>query len=676
MKFRYTGLLSIAALGVGLNALAYVLPLQKRAPEPAPVKVEVLEPVKTISELEPQRRRFKRALDKLNSGDVAAYTSLKAQLADYPLFPYLEYNELKRDLKAADETRLDDFFSRYPDLHLSDYLRGSWLYVLARERRWEDFLAYFDGRDDSKLQCYAVVAEIEQGKADVSLLKQKASQLWLTGKNQPASCDPVFEWLRAEGELSDELVRQRMLLALEQRNWSLAAYLYKQLPGKADKAYQAWQQIRENPKAISKWRYRKDSPLHRELGIYAVNRVLAQDLAAADKLWQKLQRRYDYPDEERFALTRKLAKRSAQRHLDDALEYLAAVPEAAVDAEIREWRVRAALRAQDWERVREYLVAMPEAEQQRDEWLYWRGRAEEELQHPQAAELAYGVLAKKRGYHAFMAAERLGQGYQFTPEPLEVGRVRLIKTERQAGILRARELFTLGQIHMARVEWYRAIKPLNEEGLRAAAQLAHQWQWHEMAIRLAAKLNHYDDLELRFAMPHRDAVEHSSEKVSIDPNWAQAIMRRESAYASDARSGVGARGLMQLMPATAKHIAQRKGWRWSGAGILNQPDTNIRYGTAYLAELNRRMKGEIALATAAYNAGPHRVKQWLPEEAALPLDVWVDTIPFDETRKYVHAVSEYMMIFHWKAAGQPEQLEPSLQYTQKQVSQRLLLASN
>ena len=149
----------------------------------------------------------------------------------------------------------------------------------------------------------------------------------------------------------------------------------------------------------------------------------------------------------------------------------------------------------------------------------------------------------------------------------------------QPAYRRIRELLEQEQINYARVEWAGALKKLNEKGKLAAAQLAHRWRWHEQAIRIAASLGRYDDLDLRFAMPYRDDVEKYSGKVGIDPNWAQAIMRRESAYAADARSGVGARGLMQLMPNTAKHVARKHGWRWKGAKVLNRPEVNIRFGT-------------------------------------------------------------------------------------------------
>ncbi len=636
-----------------------------------------------------QRQLYAQAQDALQADDYATFKHLKARLHDYPLYRYLQYAELKSQLGDVSRAQVEHFLQQYPDSYLSGYMRGLWLHELARRQQWRAFLRRYkqDQRSDKSLACHAVQAQIQLGALSKPRLRQLAEEKYLVNFSQPSACDPVFAWLEAQGGISNQLRGQRVALVLDARNWRLARALSKQLTGAPARHYQAWQAIRRKPEAILQRRYVADTAEHRELALYAVNRVLAGDLHKAEQLWAQLQQRYRFAPQARLAFSRRLAIRSAQRHHDDALARLLALPQAAVNADVRAWRVRAALREQNWQAVQQQILAMTPAEQAQDEWLYWRARAEMQLGNAPVAQLAYQRLAGQRGYYSFLAAERLGQHYAYTPDsPAADARV-LRALQTRPALQRVRELLAQRQFNYARVEWARAIRDFDAAELLSAAQLAHHWQWHEQAIRIASKLGHYDDLDLRFAMPHRRAVESHAAAAGIDPNWVQAIMRRESAYAEDARSSVGARGLMQLMPATARHVARQQGWPWQGVAQLNQAATNIRYGAAYLAELSEELGetlgdqlggelgAQIPLVSAAYNAGPSRVKKWLPKAGALPADIWIDTIPFAETRQYVRAVSEYMSVFTWRSQGQPARPAPHLDYTRQQVGGTWLAAN-
>lgn len=674
-------LLASEMIGKGLkfSAIVGVLSVVSIAPSWAVSSVDVATRSSLISshstsELLIQRQQYSSALDKLQQGDKKGFSQLKDRLRSYPLHPYLEYADLKSRIRSVQRAEVDQFLVRYADHFLAGYTRGIWLHELARRNHWQNYLTYYDGRKNKTLSCHAVNAAVQVRKQSETELVDLVKQKWLVSFSQPKACDPAFAWLKKQIKIDNELRWQRTALALDKRNWKLARALGKKLTGTRAKQYQAWPTIRRSPQKILSKAYSANTEQHRKLALYTVSKVLAEDLVKAEELWEKLKARYSFSDEQRYKLERKLAIRSAQRHYDDALARLEALPGQAVNARVREWRVRAALRTQDWKGAYKHLLNMLPEEQIQDQWVYWRGRVEQQIGNGHVAKLAYQRLADKRGYYSFLAAERLGSSYAFTPDSPQVELQTLNALALTPAFMRVRELLEHEQLNYARVEWARATKSLDDKRLMAAGLLAHRWQWHEQAIRIASRLERYDDLDLRFATPHRQQVERYAQAVNIDPNWAQAIMRRESAYAADARSGVGARGLMQLMPATARHVARKQGWKWQGVNKLNLPETNIRYGTAYLAELSDELK-EIPLVTAAYNAGPHRVRKWLPEHGALPLDIWIDTIPFDETRKYVHAVSEYMSIFKWRSAGQPIQSTQALLYTQKQVG-GAVLASN
>jgi soluble lytic murein transglycosylase len=267
----------------------------------------------------------------------------------------------------------------------------------------------------------------------------------------------------------------------------------------------------------------------------------------------------------------------------------------------------------------------------------------------------------------------LGVGYAMNNEPL-------VEDAAAAGVLvdhpcirRAYELLRLDEETDARREWNYVISHLDKEQVKLAAVLASKWGWHADAIRTVAMIDELDDLEVRFPTPYRDEITHVAKLRELDPAWIYGVMRRESAFAANARSSAGALGLMQLMPATASITAQKLGLRAPSGGEVYDPERNILLGTTYLRELLERFGGNQALASAAYNAGPHRVDRWLPEDRALPADAWVETIPFYETRHYVQAVLAYAAVYEWKLDQQPtpltRRMEPILpagrQYAQR-----------
>lgn len=613
-----------------------------------------------------QRIIYQQALAQIEKKEWDAYKQTKQQLATYPLFTYVEYAEAKAKIKLMRLEHANAFLKKHKEHFLSSYFRGLWLRELVSRGEWAAYLNTYDGRKDTQLACYAWRANAKLKKLTAKELEAKAKAFWLVGHSQPSACDPVFAWLKSKGKLTDSLRWQRARLLIKRNQWQLAAAIAKPLKGTHAQQYKDWITVRKTPTHILNKRFRRDTAHNQELAVYAVKRRLNVSVAAAEKLWKTIKSRYKLNPQSEKILVRRLAVRSAQRHEKGALKRLYALPDAYVDEAVRHWRVRSALRVQDWKGVLKGYAGLKPSEQKDEQWRYWQARAQMALGQKVKANAAYAQLANNRGYYGFMAAEYSKKDYAFEHDHTKFDTLGIIELSTKKEMIRTRELLVQKQLNYARREWYLATKSFKSEQQLMAAQLAYQWGWYEQAIRMAAKSKRFDELRLRFAMPHQQWVAHYSRTQGLDPSWPQAIMRRESAYAEDAQSSVGARGLMQLMPATAKYVAKRQGWEWSNLAALNQPETNIRYGVAYLSELSKQFSGIKPLATAAYNAGPHRVKKWLPKDKDMPLDIWVETIPFRETRRYVRAVSEYMSIFNWWQAQQ--KTAKPLQYTQQSVS--------
>jgi soluble lytic murein transglycosylase len=335
---------------------------------------------------------------------------------------------------------------------------------------------------------------------------------------------------------------------------------------------------------------------------------------------------------------------------------LAAVSADPSDEVLRQWRVRAAARAGHWPTTMKFSSMLTDAEQADDEWRYWRARAEEETGIAQAARETYGSLSKKRGFYGFLAADRVNLPYE-----LNDTRVAATPDERATvgalpGIRMAQELFILAETPDARRQWAYATEPLDSRGLAIAATLAQEWGWHDRAIRTANQADALDDLDLRFPIAYRDVVEANARANDIDPGWIYGVMRQESMFVPDARSPAGALGLMQLMPRTGKMVARELNMGRMPPSRILDIENNVKLGAGYLRRMLDQNGGNAMLATASYNAGPHRVRQWLPADGKMSADVWANSIPYSETRDYVKNVMTFTTIYEHRLGLKPTRL--------------------
>ena len=266
----------------------------------------------------------------------------------------------------------------------------------------------------------------------------------------------------------------------------------------------------------------------------------------------------------------------------------------------------------------------------------------------------------ERSFYGFLAADKLVKEYAFDNTGLTANEVKVAALESRPEVIRARELYYVGQDGRGRSEWDAVVRNLSDADKMQASILAHRWGWHSRAIAAAASLGEYDDLSIRYPLPYQETFEEFSVQASISSTWAYGIARSESLFMRDVKSHAGAVGLMQLMPATGRDVAREIKLPYSGLATLIDPESNIRLGTTYLGQMAERYGGNQVLATAAYNAGPHRVDRWLPKNGTIDARVWIENIPFNETRKYVKRVLAAQAIFHWRMTGQIRRLTDEL----------------
>ena len=317
--------------------------------------------------------------------------------------------------------------------------------------------------------------------------------------------------------------------------------------------------------------------------------------------------------------------------------------------EIFHWRLRTALKNKDWQRLNRWTKdEPPEIPSVKYRWIYWRGRALEKIGDIEKANESYASIADQRDYYGFLAADRIGAKYQMNHYPLPEDLEAKNKISHLPGIRRARELFVLYGDYRARREWQHALRSMTNYQKQIAAQLASEWGWYDRAIFTMSAAHAYNDLELRFPITYRDDIEKYAKKRNLDTAWIFALMRSESAFMEKVKSPAGALGLMQIMPATGRLTARKIGMKKFRTSDLLVAKKNIALGTAYMKEMQDKFNGSHMLATAAYNAGPGRSVKWSPKKGCKEPDIWIEQIPFNETRAYVKRVIFYASIYDWR----------------------------
>lgn len=603
-------------------------------------------PPAVAAELHAERTAFAKVLAAQNAGQHTLAERLVATLEDYPLYPYYLYNNLKRRLHAFPFEEVRSFLDAHADSYLAARLREDWLAQLAYARRWAAYLEFYRPSSDLSLRCHQLTARLQLGLQDAVLADIRA--VWLSGESLPQACDPAFEYLYASPLLDDELVWARIELAREAGNDKLAVYLGRRLTGPGYKALHTfWLQARDRPADALARRDLSDDARTRAILVYALSRLARSDLESAEAVWTALAARHEFSAREAGAATRAIAVAAAAGGHTRRLELLDRVTPAGVDATVERYRIREAVAAGAWPELVRWTAGEPVADEDPPRWRYWRARALTATGEAAAARALLSELAAERDYYGFIAADALGQEYAFGHRTVAPNAAESRAVAAIPGLRRAHEFYQLDRRVQAQREWQFELARLDRRQSEVAAYLAAQWGWTNQTITTLGRIRSYDDLELRFPVLHADIVQKEAARRDLAPAHVFAIIRSESAFVTDARSPAGALGLMQLMPATARETAKRIGLRLARIEQLYRPVENITLGAAYLEQMIARFGGNFVMAAAAYNAGPHRVRQW-QRATCIAADVWIETIPFTETRRYVRRALFYSAVYEWR----------------------------
>ena len=574
-------------------------------------------------------------------------------LAGYLLYPYLQYEDyrFRRGRVPADE--MASFLAAHESWAFTAGLRRAWLKTLGSRSRWSDLLEHGEGESDTEVRCYLATAKIRSGRTDGLL--SEARDLWTAGKSQPDACDPVFNWLRKQGGINSGLAWERIKRAMEARNPRLTLYLARYLDTPERVWAERWQQMdRTGYRRLDRAVHWHDVEKARDIAWYGLRRLARSDPDRAAQIWTGLESHFSWDEAARAAVQREIALWSAVEGVEQTPDRMRAVPENHRDDRLMEWWVRYDLGRGAWADVISGTSAMSEDLRNDARWRYWEARALLETGDNGQAEPMLEDLALEANFYGFLAADALDRPYTICPQEPDVSPEAIEALAAQPGFSRALELRRAGVINWARAEWQLAASGLDREGLRQAAGLAHREGWLDRAIFALGNSGDLRWYDWRFPLDYQSLVDPQAQKHDLDASWVLGLMRSESALAEDAISSANARGLMQVTPGTAKQLSKRHGFPYSNSAQLLDAENNIRFGTAYLRDLLDRFGQNTVLATGAYNAGPHVVDRWLKELDTKDPAIWVETLPYYETRDYIPRVLAFATLYDWRMDASAE----------------------
>jgi len=600
--------------------------------------------------LQTQRIWFQQAHRALNRHDMNTFHRLQARLADYPLTPYLDIWHARKALHKHNDVLTATTLARFSDIPEAGDLRAAWLNSLAKRGRWshvENLIARYP-RLAARYPDTAMMANWHVGNKEQAM--HQFSSRWQQGNRLPAALASLQDVWNRQGHPTVSERWNRIERLVQRGKWRQARKLAKGLPKPQQPWLKYWRAVQKTPATALLQHNMLASIAPAQAGMIisdGIKRLSRTDAGQAWLLLQQLESDTDLASGTYLpALKRHTALRAARQHNPAAAEWLAALPDVLQNEDTRAWRARLYILQQDWPHILAAIAAMPESEQQHSRWVYWTARSAAAIGEPEAARFLFARLANERGYYSFLSAERLGQPFHFNASELTASEAAIREVAQRPAVRRAYEWLQLHKRSKAAREWQHGLAGASPEQWQAAAVLAARWQWHDQVIRAAFKANKLDAVPDRFPTAFKKAVMTASRQTGLKPASIWSIIRQESAFNQHAVSYVGAKGLMQLMPKTARKVARKLGM---GAGMprLFSPAVNIRLGSTYLATQKKRF-GNLALASAAYNAGPHRVSRWLQRTPFHAPEAWVEAIPYNETRRYVQQVMAFVSVYEWR----------------------------
>lgn len=625
-------------------------------------------PVWCIAKTTPTQKLYLETEKKINNKKITSLKQIPRKLVNYSLYPYLELSIIRKKLHTNPINEIRDFYRKYEDQPVAKKLNYYFVNQLAQKKKWQDIISYYIDNNSTKLLCLYITAKQNTNPSSITVSDVK--KLWLYGKSRPKECDSLFTTWLDNKLLNDKLIWERILLAIDANNPGLVNYLGKRLPQSQQDDIKLWYRVYRSPNLIKRHKlFNKNKPFHHQILITGLKKQANLNIDRSLRYFRELNLTFKFNKEDKYDFYKYVATKMYIRDHKNTENILRQIPYKYYDKDFHAIGVKNSLKNQDWHKVLKRISKIPLKDRKDDMWVYWQARAYEELNKPNIAKTMFLSIANKTNYYGLMACNNLNQ---FCPvefaitKPFQADKRKLLKNK---NIRRAIELYSINRLGDARTEWNYAVKKLNEKDRFIAANIANELNWHDRSIVTAAinnkekRENGKDDekssedfLHLEYPLGYKNYVNQYAKKYNLDPAIIYAISRQESHFNGKAKSHAGAMGVMQLMPTTAKRVAKDYKIPYRNKWNLLTEQTNIRLGSAYLQKMLDNHDGNLVLAAAAYNAGPHRVKKWTEKNNSIATDIWIELVPFKETRNYLKKIVTNTAIYRSRIGKPPVQL--------------------
>jgi soluble lytic murein transglycosylase len=587
-------------------------------------------------------------IEKIAGSNPKQAETMAAEFHQTPLEAFARYQWLKSVVNDHSySAAIAAYIQQFSDTSWANQLAQRWAEQLEARQDWLQLISYQDQLTQGNARCSVLSAQFATGFLDNNAWLAETSARWLSEQKSSANCTAVYQKLESSQMLSDVLWQTKLKQLYDNGRIDEATRKQAQLPESLKIYHQTMLSLLSGDLATNAQRLIEQSVFAQreqdaEAFIWIIQQYLKQNAEQALALWNEGKSAFKLNETDQLKVEKQLYLQLAKLQPEQRLSWLAKIDASMHDESSLLPLLQQALKDSDWQQLVLLTQQLP-TDMPQEAWTYWRAKALTQTNQAALAQPLWEKLAAQRSYYGFMAADQLGKDYKLNTQPVTAEQLALAHQSALGQRLQA--LYEVGLKDVAWREWVyaRNNQKVSADAVPGYAQLAQSMGWHSFAVLALGKPEHWNYTTLRFATPYQDIVRPKADQHDISLAWAYGIMRRESAYAHDVKSSAGAMGLMQLMPKTAQALAPIQQLR-----DVYQPELNVHLGTKLLGQLKKEFNGNLVLATASYNAGGFRVRQWLKQQPALPTDQWIELIPFKETREYVKAVLEYMLVFERK----------------------------
>jgi soluble lytic murein transglycosylase len=528
---------------------------------------------------------------------------------------------------------------------LNNKLRNKWLYKLAEDKDWQTYVRFYQPTTQVELKCYYATALITENKHEEAI--QFIKPLWLSGYSKPNACDGAFNWLLSASNDKNALITKRIKLAIQENNISLARYLFRELSPSNNKDAALLLQIHKQPKRIA---LLESGPINDDMYLYGLKRLVIKDMPTAEQYWKHIEKNALLSEQQQQQFLSFIALYKAMRNHDDTPVWFAKVKPKYYTGALIDWQVRYALKLNNWKEV-ERLIRLSSLQDDMSN-QYWLARALEGQEKSDEAKAIYIKLSNSRNYYGFLASLRVNVPFKFEKESANQDLDNL--KAYQPILEEISSLYEDGKTHQASILINDFVLELpNDERSTLAYWLSKTLKWHAKALYISNNEALYNQITLRFPLAYLKTLTKMSKDHHLSTELIYAVIRQESTFRKKVISHAGAYGLMQILPKTARQMARKNKIGLRNKQQLFQAHTNIKFGTAYLEYLAKRFDNHPLLMAAAYNAGPNQVVYWLKNHPPKQIDIWIETLPWHETRNYLKNIIAFYAVYQHRLNKEP-----------------------